>query len=229
MMVKLGLLAVLALGAVLGLTMATSTPDPASTAKPSEPTPPGMQELVIGGGCFWCVEAIFEDLKGVTSVESGYAGGSQPNPTYEMVGRGDSGHAEVVKIVFDPKVVSEGDLLRIFFTTHDPTQLNRQGNDYGTQYRSVIFYANETERKLAEKIRQEVIDAKIWPRKIVTTIEPLRNYAKAEDYHQDYFEKFEKGDVVVRSKMNSGYCSAVIEPKVRKFREKYRDKLKKGG
>jgi|GEM_PF-6782032 len=100
MMVKLGLLAVLALGAVLGLTMATSTPDPASTAKPSEPTPPGMQELVIGGGCFWCVEAIFEDLKGVTSVESGYAGGSQPNPTYEMVGRGDSGHAEVVKIVF---------------------------------------------------------------------------------------------------------------------------------
>ncbi|MBS1714444.1 MAG: peptide-methionine (S)-S-oxide reductase MsrA [Armatimonadetes bacterium] len=189
--------------------------------------PAGAQTVVFGGGCFWCVEAIFEALNGVTAVESGYAGGSVRNPTYAQVCTGTTGHAEVVKVMFDPKVVSEDDLLHIFFTTHDPTTLNRQGPDSGTQYRSVVFYRTDEEKALVQKVVKDVEDAKIWPSPIVTTVEKLDAFYPAETYHQDYFDKFEKADPVGQSEMNAGYCRAVIEPKVRKFREKYAAKLKK--
>jgi peptide-methionine (S)-S-oxide reductase len=168
-------------------------------------------------------------LKGVHHVESGYAGGDRPNPTYSEVCSGRTGHAEVVKVVFDPKLVSAEDLLRMFFVVHDPTTLNRQGPDSGTQYRSAIFFSSPAEKALAEKIKAEIEKEKIWPHPIVTTIEPLKNYTRAEEYHQDYFAKFEKASPAERATMNAGYCSAIIEPKVRKFREKYAAKLKKGG
>lgn len=189
----------------------------------------GIQTLVLAGGCFWCVEAIYEELKGVSKVESGYTGGTVPNPTYREVCSGTTGHAEAVRITFDPRVISADDLLRIFFTTHDPTTLNRQGADVGTQYRSAIFYANDKELSLAKKIIDEVTSEKIWNGKIVTTLEPLGQFYIAEDYHQDYYSKFEKADESEKGSMNAGYCRAIIEPKVRKFRAKYADKLKKNG
>jgi peptide-methionine (S)-S-oxide reductase len=194
----------------------------------TKPGPAGSKSLVVAGGCFWCIEAIFDDLKGVLHAENGYAGGHKAGVTYEEVCSGRTGHAEVVKIVYDPEQVSVADLLRLFFAVHDPTTLNRQGPDAGTQYRSAVFYATPEERSLAEKIKAEIEKAKIWPRPIVTTIEPLKNYTRAEDYHQDYFARFEKAGPVERMKMNAGYCSAIIEPKVRKFREKYAAKLKRG-
>jgi len=189
--------------------------------------PEGSESILIAGGCFWCIEALFDDLKGVYWAESGYAGGDDPDPTYEKVCSGIGGHAEAVKIVFDPQQVSAEDLLRYFFALHDPTTLNRQGPDSGSQYRSAIFYSNETEKARAEKIRKEISDAKLWNGPIVTTIEPVRVYKRAEDYHQDYFVKYEKASPAERMKMNSGYCAAIIEPKVRKFREKFAAKLKK--
>ena len=196
-------------------------------ASSEKPAPPGSETLVVGGGCFWCTEAVYEELKGVISVESGYAGGTVPNATYEQVCSGNTGHAEVVKITFDPKVISAHDILSIFFTVHDPTTLNRQGPDSGTQYRSVIFYTSDKEKALAKSVIAEVTKAKIWPDPIVTTLELLKNYSKAEDYHQAYFDKFEHADASERSSMNSGYCSLIIEPKVEKFRHKYADRLKK--
>lgn len=188
--------------------------------------PADAKILVVAGGCFWCVEVILEDLKGVYSVESGYAGGQMPNPTYDDVLTGNTGHAEVVKVFYDPKVISSADILRVFMATHDPTTLNRQGPDSGTQYRSAIFYSSDEERALAQKIIKEV--SSVYRNRIVTTIEPLRNYTRAEEYHQDYFAKYERATPAEKAKMNVGYCSAIIEPKVRKFREKYFDKLKKG-
>ncbi|MBL8065874.1 MAG: peptide-methionine (S)-S-oxide reductase MsrA [Chthonomonadaceae bacterium] len=185
------------------------------------------KSFVVAGGCFWCVEAIYEELKGVISVESGYAGGKIENPTYSQVCSGLTGHAEAVKVTFDPAVVSESDLLHLFFTTHDPTTLNKQGGDVGTQYRSAIFYKDEAEKSLAESVIKEIERDKIWSKPIVTTLEPLTTFYPAEDYHQDYFKKFEKATPQERLNMNAGYCSAVIEPKVAKFRTKYRDKLKK--
>lgn len=185
------------------------------------PVPKGAAKLVVGGGCFWCVEAVLEDLKGVYAVESGYAGGP-PNASYSNIGRG----AEVVKVSFDPKKVSMEDLLRAFFVSHDPTTLNRQGPDTGTQYRSVIFYSSESEKARARQIIGEI--AKIYSSPIVTTLEPLKNYVRAEEYHQNYYQKFEKATPEQRASMNAGYCTAIIEPKVRKFREKYFEKLKKG-
>lgn len=185
------------------------------------------KSFVVAGGCFWCVEAIYEELKGVISVESGYAGGKIENPTYSQVCSGLTGHAEAVKVTFDPAVVSESDLLHLFFTTHDPTTLNKQGGDVGTQYRSAIFYKDEAEKSLAESVIKEIERDKIWSKPIVTTLEPLTTFYPAEDYHQDYFKKFEKATPEERLNMNAGYCSAVIEPKVAKFRTKYRDKLKK--
>lgn len=187
----------------------------------------GSQSLVLGGGCFWCIEALFEDLKGVLKVESGYAGGDRPGVTYEQVCSGKTGHAEVIQVTFDPKQISAADLLRLFFVAHDPTTLNRQGPDVGIQYRSVIFYANESERRLAEEIKAEMEAQKVWPRPIVTTIEPLRNYTRAEEYHQDYFAKFEAAGPAQKLGMNAGYCMAIIEPKVREFRAKFRDRLKR--
>lgn len=190
-------------------------------------TPSGNKTLVVAGGCFWCIEAMFEELRGVISVESGYAGGSKPNVTYEEVSSGMTGHAEVAKITFDSGVISTSDLLSIFFAAHDPTTLNRQGPDSGTQYRSAIFYSTPDEKALAERIRIAVAKERIWPNPIVTTIEPLKNYTPAEGYHQNYFGKYERAGTMERMKMNPGYCAAIIEPKVIKFRKKYADRLKK--
>lgn len=191
--------------------------------------PAEKKTLVIAGGCFWCVEAIYEELKGVDGVVSGYTGGTTSHPTYEMVCTGVTGHAEAVKITYDPAVISERDLLRIFFTTHDPTTLNKQGHDEGTQYRSAIFYASEDEKNLALEVIKEVEGEKIWDSPIVTSLEPLKEFYKAEEYHQNYFDKFEHATPQQQAMMNSRYCVAVIEPKVRKFREKYAAKLRKSG
>ncbi len=215
----------------LGLTLSCALPQgetaAAGVAAPEE-TPKDAKSLVVAGGCFWCIEVLFDELKGVYYAENGYAGGTTPNASYEQVLSGRTGHAEAIKIVYDPKQISAEDLLRYFFVLHDPTTLNRQGNDVGTQYRSAIFYANPEEKVVAETIRKEIAGQKIWPRPIVTTIEPLVNYTRAEEYHQDYYAKYEKATPAERLKMNVGYCNAIIEPKVRKFREKFAAKLKKG-
>ncbi len=171
----------------------------------------------LGGGCFWCTEAIFNELIGVEKVESGYSGGKVVNPTYEDVCAGTTGHAEVVQITFDPKIISYRDLLQVFFTLHDPTTLNRQGADVGTQYRSVIFHNGDAQRKIAEDVIREVDASKVWKRPIVTEVVPFKAFYKAEDYHQDYFEKNPR----------ASYCQAVIEPKIVKLREYYRAKLKR--
>lgn len=193
-----------------------------------EPSVAKRDSLVLAGGCFWCVEGVLEQLKGVDSVVSGYAGGKTKNPTYKEVCTGATGHAEAVKVTFDPTVISARDLLRIFFTVHDPTTLNRQGNDVGTQYRSAVFYRNEAEKALAQDVMREVAAAKIWKDPIVTTLEPLTEFYVAEEYHQDYFAKFEKASAAERSTMNAGYCQVVIAPKVLEFRKKFASRLKGG-
>jgi peptide-methionine (S)-S-oxide reductase len=167
------------------------------------------EEIVIGGGCFWCLEAVFQEARGVISVVSGYAGGASPNPDYELVCSGRSGHAEVVKICFDPEVLSRQNLLRVFFTLHDPTTLNRQGNDVGTQYRSVVFYQSSDQQHDAQLIMAEM--AKLWAAPIVTELLPLPEFFKAEAYHQNYF----------RQHPGQGYCAVVVAPKVAKFRSKF--------
>lgn len=169
---------------------------------------------VFGGGCFWCVEAIFTELNGVLEVIPGYSGGHVANPTYELVCTGQTGHAEVVQVTYDPEVISYDDLLRIFFSTHDPTTLNRQGGDVGTQYRSIIFYASEEDCQIAERIKAEM--AALWEDPIVTEIAPLEKFWPAEDYHREYF----------RRNPQQTYCSAVIAPKVAKFRQEFADRLK---
>lgn len=178
------------------------------------------QSLVLGAGCFWCYEPIFKELKGVTDVEVGYAGGASATTSYEAVCGGRTGHAEVYKVTYDPDVVSEADLLRIFFTVHDPTQKDRQGNDVGTQYRSVIFYADDEEKARAEAVVKEVQDAGLYSRPLATTLEPLHNYSRAEEYHQDYWEKLERASPAERYSMNVGYCNAVVTPKVIQYRKK---------
>ncbi len=172
--------------------------------------------ITVGGGCFWCTEAVFEELKGVEKVESGYAGGAGANPTYEQVCSGTTGHAEVSQITFDPKAISLKQLLEVFFTVHDPTTLNRQGNDTGTQYRSVIFYRNDAQKAAASQAIKDIEAAKIWDGNIVTEVVPLKAFYKAEDYHQEYY----------RNNPRQGYCTVVITPKVAKFREHFRSLLK---
>ena len=172
--------------------------------------------VTFGGGCFWCTEAVFEQLKGVDKVESGYSGGTVPNPSYEQVCMGNTGHAEANQITFDPKVISLKEILEVCFTVHDPTTLNRQGNDVGTQYRSVIFYRNEEQKAVAQQVIKEVADEKLWNGKIVTELAPFKAFFKAEDYHQEYF----------RLHGEQSYCRVVIAPKVAKFREHFKDKLK---
>lgn len=223
------------IGALLGslsifAACAMSTAPMVSAQQTTAPKNTKMEgkSIIVAGGCFWCVEAQFEELKGVLDVESAYVGGASMNVTYEQVCGGDTGHAEAVKITYDPKIVDEADLLRIFFVAHDPTQLNRQGGDSGTQYRSAIFYTSPEEKALATKIIHEIDAAKIYRNKVVTTLEPVKNYVRAEEYHQDYFKKYEKATDEERSHMNAGYCSVVVSPKVQHFREKFRDKLKKG-
>lgn len=188
--------------------------------------PPKPESIVLGAGCFWCPESMYEQLIGVVDVESGYAGGAKAGVTYAQVMTGTTGHAEVIKVTFNPAEISRRDLLRIFFTIHDPTTLNRQGNDVGPQYRSAIFYANPGERKLAVEVIDEVTKQKLFKNKIVTTLEPLKNYTRAEEYHQNYFARFEKATEEERAKMNAGYCVYVVEPKVRAFRAKYASRLK---
>ncbi|MGJ3239343.1 MAG: peptide-methionine (S)-S-oxide reductase MsrA [Anaerolineae bacterium] len=171
----------------------------------------------LGGGCFWCVEAVYDQLKGVLEVESGYAGGHVPHPTYQQVCSKTTGHAEVVRVVFDNAIVSYDEILDVFFTVHDPTTLNRQGNDIGPQYRSVIFYHSDEQKALAEAKIKAFDEAGIWSDKIVTQVTEINNYYVAEDYHQEYFE----------NNPNAGYCRVVVAPKVAKFRKKFVDRLKK--
>ena len=177
-------------------------------------TEKNLQQATLGGGCFWCLEAIYQDVQGVEKVVSGYAGGHVPNPTYEQVCGKKTGHAEVVQISFDPDVISHEDLLTIFWRIHDPTTLNRQGNDVGPQYRSIILYHDEAQRATAERSMAEATG--IWPNPIVTEIEPLTDFYPAEGYHQNYYNdnRFQP------------YCMAVIDPKVRKFRKSFQDRLK---
>ena len=172
--------------------------------------------ITLGGGCFWCVEAIMNRLRGVESAVSGYMGGKTENPTYRDVCSGVTGHAEVVRVSFDPEVIALDDLLEVFFHTHDPTTLNRQGNDVGTQYRSVVFVADEAERSSVERVIAKVNEQGVWDRPIVTTIEEIAHFYPAEEYHQEYFDR------------NGGqpYCMAVIDPKVRKFLKTFGEKAK---
>ena len=172
----------------------------------------------LAGGCFWCLEAAFGLLRGVERVQSGYSGGTVPNPTYEHVCTGDTGHAEVVQITFDPSVITYNDLLHVFFTVHDPTTMNRQGADVGTQYRSAIYYHTPAQKAEAERVIKELTAEQVWNDPIVTELKPLDTFYPAEEYHRDYY----------RRNPNQGYCQAVIAPKVAKVRKKYFDRLKQG-
>jgi peptide-methionine (S)-S-oxide reductase len=171
----------------------------------------------LAGGCFWCLEAVYDELKGVEEVVSGYAGGSVPHPSYELVCTGTTGHAEVVQISFDPAVISYKELLEVFFTIHDPTTLNRQGADVGTQYRSAIFYHNPGQKATAEEVIRDMETTGVWDHPIVTQVVPFEAFYPAEAYHQEYFAR----------NPGQGYCRVVITPKVTKFRHKFVDRLKK--
>jgi peptide-methionine (S)-S-oxide reductase len=175
------------------------------------------ETAILGGGCFWCTEAAFTELQGVSAVQSGYAGGEVPNPTYKAVCTGRTGHAEVVEVKFDPAIISYEDILRVFFTIHDPTQLNRQGADTGTQYRSVIFYADEAQKAAAAAIIAEFEKAGVWGGKIVTEVSPAPVFYRAEPEHDQYFAR----------NPYAGYCQAVIAPKVAKLRKAFAARLKK--
>ena len=177
----------------------------------------GKEIATLAGGCFWCLEAVYDEVKGVGSVESGYMGGRKPNPSYEEVCSGETGHAEVVQITFDPQVVSYKELLEVFFVIHDPTTLNRQGNDAGTQYRSAIFYHSPEQKRVAEQTIRELESEKLFDSQIVTQVVPAESFYPAEDYHREYFQR------------NQGqpYCQFVVAPKVAKFRRKFLDKVKR--
>ena len=178
-----------------------------------------MSEIAtLAGGCFWCLEAVFDELQGVESVESGYMGGKTPKPTYDDVCGGGTGHAEVVRVTFDPAVLSYEDLLGVFFSIHDPTTLNRQGNDVGTQYRSAIFFHGPEQERIARSFVERLAKEKLFSRPIVTQIAPAAEFHIAEDYHQEYFKRVGAGNP---------YCSFVVEPKVAKFRKQYMERLKR--
>ena len=176
------------------------------------------QIATLAGGCFWCIEAVFDDLRGVESVESGYMGGKSMNPTYAQICDGNTGHAEVIQITFDADVVSFRELLEVFFTIHDPTQLNRQGNDVGTQYRSAIFTHSPEQKQVADQVIAGITEKKVWGKPIVTEIAPASKFWIAEDYHQEYF---------ARTGNSNPYCSVVVAPKVAKFRKQFVDRLKR--
>jgi peptide-methionine (S)-S-oxide reductase len=177
------------------------------------------EKATLGGGCFWCLEAVYGQMQGVVGVESGYMGGDAANPTYEAVCGGDTGHAEVVQLTYDPKVTSYRDILEVFFSIHDPTTLNRQGNDIGTQYRSVIFYHSEEQRREAQDVIREFTDERVWADPIVTEVQPAVTFYRAEDYHQEYFQNHQ----------SQPYCRFVVVPKLAKFRLKFADKLRTTG
>ncbi len=187
----------------------------------NEKNEPKYQETIetttLGGGCFWCMEAAFNEIKGVVKVESGYSGGKIPGPKYEQVCTGTTGHAEVVQVTFNPRIISYKEILEIFFTIHDPTTLNRQGADNGTQYRSVIFYHNEKQKETAKQIISKLEAAKVWDNNIVTQITPFKKFYRAEEYHKGYFGRYPE----------AGYCRVVIAPKIAKLRKKFHKKLKK--
>lgn len=170
----------------------------------------------LGGGCFWCLEAVYDDLRGVLRVDSGYSGGDVKNPSYREVCAGRTGHVEVVQVTFDPDVVTYRELLQVFFTIHDPTTLNRQGADVGTQYRSAVFYHTPEQQAVAGEVMREIAEAGVWNDPIVTEVVPFRQFYPAEDYHQEYY----------RNNPGQPYCQVVIEPKVAKFRKQYVDRLK---
>ncbi len=175
-----------------------------------------MEIATLGGGCFWCLEAVFNEIKGVINVESGYVGGRIPSPSYEQVCRGTTGHAEVVQVRFDPSIISFKEILEIFFIIHDPTTLNRQGVDIGSQYRSIIFYHDEKQKETAERVISELEASKVWNDPIVTEVELFKKFYKAEEYHRGYFDR----------NPEVGYCRLVIAPKIAKLKKKYREKLK---
>ena len=179
-------------------------------------SPTEHRTLTLAGGCFWCTEAIFSELRGVVRVRPGYAGGATPNPTYEQVCSGRTGHAEAIEVTYDPKAISLHDLLVIFFTTHDPTTRDRQGADVGTQYRSAVFYRDAFEKETVESVLRELEAEKLWRRPVVTEIAPFTNFYPAEEYHRDYF----------RRNPEKAYCQLVIAPKVAKLRAKYTDRLR---
>ncbi len=176
-----------------------------------------LEVATFAGGCFWCTEAVFLELNGVNKVVSGYIGGKTINPTYKDICNGDTGHAEAIQITFDPTIISFGELLEIFFATHDPTTLNRQGNDIGTQYRSEIFYNNEVQKQLSEEYIALMTKENTFGKPIVTTVSPASKFYEAEDYHQNYYNQNKE----------QGYCSYIITPKIEKLQKVYKDKLKK--
>lgn len=176
-----------------------------------------FETITLGGGCFWCVEAVFDDLQGVEDVVSGYMGGATVNPTYEDICGGRTGHAEVIQVKFDPAVISFRDVLEVFFAVHNPTTLNRQGNDVGTQYRSAIFYHTADQKQIAEQVIAAVGNGQVWDDPIVTDVVPAMTFYPAEEYHQEFF----------RRNPHQGYCMAVVSPKVSKFRQKFTAKLKR--
>jgi peptide-methionine (S)-S-oxide reductase len=180
-------------------------------------TPPGKEVATLGGGCFWCLEAVYDGLAGVDSVESGYMGGRTPNPSYEAVCSGSTGHAEVVRVTFDPKVLTFREVLEVFFVIHDPTTLNRQGNDSGTQYRSAIFYHSPAQKDVAEAVIGELSRERVYDSPIVTEVTPASDFWIAEAYHQEYF----------RNNPGQPYCTWVVAPKVQKFRQRFLAKVKK--
>jgi peptide-methionine (S)-S-oxide reductase len=179
-------------------------------------TPPSLDTIVLAGGCYWCVEAVYENLKGVQKVVSGFAGGTAKNPSYEAVSTGTTGAAEVVQITFNKNETNLDEIFKVFFTVHDPTTLNRQGADVGTQYRSAIFYKNEAQKKAGQQIIQALTKAKAFDRPIVTSLEPLTAFYKAKDSHQDYYEK----------NQSQPYCQLVIQPKLEKFEKVFKSRLK---
>ncbi len=174
------------------------------------------ETVVLGGGCFWCLEAVYQQMEGVLSVESGYMGGRTPEPTYREVCSGTTGHVEVVRVAFDPAIASYREILEVFFTIHDPTTRDRQGNDFGSQYRSVIFYNSDEQRSAAEQIVRELNAEHIWRDPIVTELQPAMTFYRAEDYHQEYFQ----------NNSQQPYCSFVVAPKLKKFREKFANRVK---
>ncbi len=180
-------------------------------------TQPKREMITLGGGCFWCLEPVFRDLEGVEDAVVGYAGGETPNPNYELVCSGMTGHAEVVQVVFDPAVISLREILEVFFSVHDPTTPNRQGADVGTQYRSIILYHNLRQKQVIDEVIAELERQELWDAPVVTEVVPLQGFYPAESYHQGYYEK----------NPWAGYCQVVIRPKLTKFRSKYADRLKK--
>jgi peptide-methionine (S)-S-oxide reductase len=196
---------------ILGLILGLGT-----TSLFAQQTEKNLEQATFGAGCFWCVEAVYEIVEGVERVESGYSGGHVENPSYKEVTSGQTGHAEVARLHFDPEVISYEELLEVLWHTHNPTTLNRQGNDIGPQYRSVIFYHNEEQKEIAERSLKRTDESDLWEDPIVTKIEPLENYYVAENYHQNYFE----------NNPNAGYCSKVIAPKIAKFKKEFIHLLK---